>query len=145
MEQPGPHPNWDFALTLLSSILPGSAGYSPDRITGHGPDDWRPFDVENRDMDEVEDDLLALCSDLTGPLIVVNDTSFVAYSFRRGPYFVDAAALTEFVKTFGERVGSYFLDGHVIIVSPVTGIVIVVQDDGIVAKIKGRSVMQTNY
>ncbi len=30
------------------------------------------------------------------------------------------------------------MDGHVIIVSPVTGLVVMVMDDGIIAKVQGR-------
>jgi hypothetical protein len=142
MDQPGPHPNWDIAISLLSSVLPGSTGYSPAKITGHTPADWQPFDVENRDMDEVEDDLLDHCSEMTGPLIVVNDTSFAAYTFKRGPYFVEADKLREFAKTFGERIGSYLMDGHVFVVSPATGIVVMVMDDGLIATVRGRAVMQ---
>jgi hypothetical protein len=142
MDQPGPHPNWDIAISLLSSVLPGSTGYAPDAIAGHTPDDWQPFDLEDRDMDEVENDLLDRCSEMTGLLIVVNDTSFASYTFKRGPYFVEADKLREFAKDFGERVGSYLMDGHVIIVSPVTGIVVMVQDDGLVATVRGRPVMQ---
>ena len=139
----GPHPNWDIAVSLLASVLPGSTDYAPDKITGHTRDDWQPFDVEDRDMDEVEDDLLDRCSEMTGPLIVVNDTSYASYTFKRGPYFVEASKLREFAKTFGDRVGSYFMDGHVIIVSPVTGIVVMVMDDGLIATVRGRPVMQT--
>ncbi|MBG0562574.1 hypothetical protein [Actinoplanes aureus] len=145
MRQPAPHPNWDFAIKLLASIVPGSTGYSPDGIRGHSEEDWSPFDVEHRDMDEVEDELLGYCSDLVGPLVVVNDTSYASYSYRRGPYFVDSSELRDFVKDFGSRVGSYMMDGHVIIVSPVTGIVVMVQDDGFIAKIQGRPVMQVDY
>jgi hypothetical protein len=145
MMSPTPHPNWGFAIRLLASVLPGSTGYSPGAVHGHSAQDWSPFDVESRDMDEVEDALLGYCSDLTGPLVVVNDTSYAQYTFRRGPYFVDASELRDFVKNFGDRVGSYMMDGHVIIVSPVTGIVVMVQDDGFIAKIQGRPVMQVDY
>lgn len=87
MDQPGPHPNWDIAIGLLAAVLPGSTGYSPEGIAGHTSEDWQPFDLEGRDLDEVEDDLLDRCAEMTGPLIVVNDTSFASYTFRRGPLF----------------------------------------------------------
>lgn len=133
------HPNWDLAESILSSILPGSTGYHPDRISGIPLDAWESFDLEHRDMDEIEKALLARCTELAGPVIVVNDTSYESGS---GPYFVDAGHLPDFVKTFGDRVGDYFLNGGVIIASPVTGIVIVVQDDGFIAATHGRSVMK---
>lgn len=142
MDQPGPHPNWDIAIGLLAAVLPGSTGYSPEGIAGHTSDDWQPFDLEDRDLDEVEDDLLDHCAEMTGPLIVVNDTSFASHTFRRGPYFVEAAKLREFAKSFSERVGSYLMDGHVIIISPATGIVVMVQDDGLIATVRGRPVLQ---
>lgn len=145
MDRPGPHPNWDFAIKILAFVLPGSTGYSPDLITGHSREDWSRFDLESRDLDVIEDDLLSYCEDLAGPLIVVNDTSFVSYTFRRGPYFVDAPDLRGFVKNFGNRVNSYMTDGHVIIVSPVTGIVVMVQDDGLIAKVRGRAIMAVDY
>lgn len=144
MSQPGPHPNWGFAISVLAAVLPGSTAYSPDQIAGHSPDDWRSFDLEVRDMDEIEDELLDQCTDMAGPLIVVNDTSYASYTFRRGPYFVYAEQLRSFVKSFGDQVGSYMMDGHVIIVSPVTGIVVMVQDDGLIAKIQGRSSMRND-
>ncbi len=132
------HPNWDFAIALLAAVLPGSTGFSPDRIAGHTPADWQRFDLETRDMDDIEDDLLSRCADMTGPLIVVNDPSYDSSLQRPGPFFVDASKLRDFVKDFGERVGSYMMDGHVIIVSPVTGLVVMVMDDGIIAKVQGR-------
>lgn len=132
------HPNWDYALAMLARVLPGSTGFGPDRIVGHSRADWQPFDLEVRDMDDIEDDLLGRCADMTGPLIVVNDPSYYTDLGRPGPFFVDAPRLRDFVKDFGERVGSYFLDGHVTIVSPVTGLVVMVMDDGLIARIQGR-------
>ncbi|SDT30489.1 hypothetical protein [Actinoplanes derwentensis] len=134
------HPNWDFALAILAAVLPGSTRFNPDRITGHGRADWHPFDLKKRDMDDIEDDLLSRCADMTGMLVVVNDPSFSVDGFQPGPFFVDASELRNLVKDFGERVGSYMTDGHVIIVSPATGIVVMVVDDGLIAKIRGRTV-----
>jgi hypothetical protein len=34
------------------------------------------------------------------------------------------------------------MDGHVIIISPATGIVVMVQDDGLIATVRGRPVLQ---
>ncbi|MGI5330674.1 hypothetical protein [Actinomadura nitritigenes] len=109
-----------------------------DRIAGIPPESWEPFDLEEREADAIEDDLLARCADLRGPLIVVNDLSF---DLDQGPYFVDATRLPEFVKTFDVRVRDYFMHASLFVVSPVTGIVIIVQDDGYIAKVQGRSVM----
>jgi hypothetical protein len=132
------HVNWGFAEEVLAAVLPGSTAYDHDRIVGILREDWQPFDIEQRDADVIEDDFLARCTELKGPLIVVNSTSFDS---DQGPFFVDAAKLTEFVKMFHVRVRDYFMYASVFVVSPVTGIVIVVQDDGYIATVRGRSVL----
>lgn len=132
------HVNWDFAERVLSAVLPGSTAFDPNRIAGVPLDAWQPFDIEQRDADVIEDDFLSRCGDLVGPLIVVNSTSF---DEDQGPFFVQASHLAEFVKTFHTRVRDYFMYASVIIVSPVTGIVIIVQDDGYIATVQGRSII----
>ncbi|MGW6705214.1 hypothetical protein ACWGDE_10020 [Streptomyces sp. NPDC054956] len=134
------HVNWGFAESVLSAVLPGSTAYDPDRITGIPLDDWREFDIEERDSDVIEDDFLSYCDDLEGPLVVVNSTSF---DEDQGPFFVDASHLVDFVKEFHTRVRDYFMYASVVVVSPVTGFVIVVQDDGYIAKVRGNAVMAT--
>ncbi|MFJ8627845.1 hypothetical protein ACIRD3_34105 [Kitasatospora sp. NPDC093550] len=123
---------------MLDAVLPGSTAYDPNRISGIPAEDWKPFDIEERDADAIEDDFLSYCADLEGPLIVVNSTSF---DEDQGPFFVDAASLVDFVKTFHVRVRDYFMYASVIVVSPVTGWVIVVQDDGYIVKVRGNAVM----
>lgn len=134
-----PHVNWKFAESVLAAVLPGSTAYNHDRIVGIPLDDWERFDLEQRDADDIEDDFLSRCAELEGPLIVVNTTSFYA---DQGPYFLDAADLTEFVKTFDSRVRDYFMDASVFVVSPTTGIVVIVQDDGYFVKVQGRPVLK---
>lgn len=134
------HVNWDFAEAVLSAVLPGSTAYNPDRVVGIPLDDWRPFDLEQREADAVEDDFLSRCGALEGPLVIVNGTSFDS---DQGPYFVDASRLNEFVKTFHVRVRDYFMYASLFVVSPVTGIVIIVHDDGYIVTVRGRSVMAT--
>ncbi|ARF81329.1 hypothetical protein HS99_0013625 [Kitasatospora aureofaciens] len=101
-------------------------------------DGWAPFDIEERDSDVIEDDFLSYCDDLEGPLIVVNSTSF---DEDQGPFFVEASRLVDFVKAFPTRVRDYFMYASVIVVSPVTGFVIVVQDDGYIVKVRGNAIM----
>nr|MDT0518176.1 hypothetical protein [Streptomyces sp. DSM 41633] len=132
------HVNWDFAERVLDAVLPGSTAYNPDRMTGIPLDDWRPFDLTERDADAIEDDFLSYCDDLEGPLIVVNSTSFYP---DQGPYFVEASNLRDFVKAFDTRVRDYFMWTDVLVVSPATGFVIVVQDDGCIVKVRGNAVM----
>lgn len=48
------------------------------------------------------------------------------------------------MKNFGNQDGSYMMDGHVIIVSLATGIVVMVMDDEMIAKFQGRPIMQLN-
>ncbi|MFJ1568686.1 hypothetical protein [Streptomyces erythrochromogenes] len=132
------HVNWDFAERVLDAVLPGSTAYNPDRMTGIPLDAWRPFDLTERDADAVEDDFLSYCHDLEGPLIVVNSTSFYP---DQGPYFVEASNLRDFVKAFDTRVRDYFMWTDVLVVSPATGLVIVVQDDGYIVKVRGNAIM----
>ncbi|MFD9105125.1 hypothetical protein ACFVZN_29125 [Streptomyces virginiae] len=132
------HVNWEFAERVLDAVLPGSTAHNPDRMTGIPLGDWRPFDLTQRDADAVEDDFLSYCDDLEGPLIVVNSTSFYP---DQGPYFVEASNLRDFVKTFDTRVRDYFMWTDVLVVSPATGFVIVVQDDGYIVKVRGNAIM----
>lgn len=132
------HVNWGFAEGVLAAVLPGSTAYNHDRIVGIPLDGWQSFDIEQRDADVIEDDFLSRCVGLEGPLIVVNSTSFDP---DQGPFFVDASDLTEFVKTFHVRVRDYFMYASVFVVSPVTGMVIIVQDDGYIASVRGRPVL----
>lgn len=132
------HPNWAFAERVLAAVLPGSTCYLRDCLAGISADCWQPFDVENRNVDAVEEDLLSRCGELTGPLIVVPDTSFAP---DQGPYFVDASQLAHLVRTFHTEVREYFTSGDVIIVAPTSGTVIVVADDGLIATVRGRPVL----
>lgn len=129
------HANWDFAESVLAAVLPGSATYNHDKIRGIPSEEWQPFDVEYRNMAEVEDDFLSRCSELSGPLVVVNDTSFDP---DQGPYFLDASALPGFVKNFGDRVRDYFMVPSIFVVSPVLGRVLIVQDDGYFVAVQGQ-------
>lgn len=131
------HANWEFAESILAAVLPGSAAYNHDKIRGIPPGDWLPFDVEYRGMAEVEEDFLSRCSELSGPLIVVNDTSFDP---DQGPYILDASELPDFVKNFGDRVRDHFMVPSVFVVSLVTGRVLIVQDDGYFVAVRGRPV-----
>jgi hypothetical protein len=131
------HVNWDFAERVLAEVLPGSTAYDHDKIQGIPPLDWQPFDIEYRDMTEVEDDFLMRCSELSGPLVVVNDTSFDP---DQGPYFTDASELTNFVRNFGDRVRDYFMIPSLFVISPTTGRVLIVQDDGYFVEVQGRPV-----
>ncbi|MFJ7773545.1 hypothetical protein [Streptomyces yangpuensis] len=132
------HVNWDFAEWALDAVLPGSTAYNPDKMTGIPLEDWKPFDLTERDADDIEDDFLSYCDDLEGPLIVVNSTSFYP---DQGPYFVEASNLRDFVKAFDTRVRDYFMWTDVLVVSPVTGFVVVVQDDGYIVKVRGNAIM----
>ncbi|WP_406074328.1 hypothetical protein [Streptomyces virginiae] len=132
------HANWEFAEWVLGAVLPGSTAFDPDKMVGIPLGDWIPFDLEERDDDLIEDDFLSYCEDLEGPLVVVNSTSF---DDDQGPYFVEASRLIDFVKTFDTRVRHYFMWADVVVVSPVTGIVIVVQADGYLVKVRGKAVM----
>ncbi|MFC0432230.1 hypothetical protein [Kutzneria buriramensis] len=132
------HVNWGFAEGVLAAVLPGSTAYDHDRIVGISREAWESFDIERRDADAIEDDFLSRCVELEGPLIVVNSTSFDS---DQGPFFVDAVDLAEFVKTFHVRVRDYFMYASVFVVSPATGIVIVVQDDGYIASVRGRRLL----
>jgi hypothetical protein len=96
---------------------------------------WRPFDIERRPADVIERELLAACSGLAGLLIVVNDTS---YELRFGPFFVNASQLADFVRDFGDRAADYITNGDLFIVAPANGIVVVVREDGYIARLQGR-------
>ncbi|MFI1652272.1 hypothetical protein ACH4XT_35805 [Streptomyces avidinii] len=69
---------------------------------------------------------------------MVNSTSFYP---DQGPYFVEASNLRDFVKAFDTRVRDYFMWTDVLVVSPATGFVIVVQDDGYIVKVRGNAIM----
>lgn len=129
--------NWRCAEQVLAAVLPGSAAFDHDRISGIAPGDWELFDLEDRGADLIDDDVLSRCADLVGPLVIVNDVSFDP---DQGPDFVDAADLAEFVRTFSDRVRDYFVHPSLFIVAPVSGVVIIVQDDGYLATVRGRSV-----
>lgn len=130
------HANWDYAECVLGGILPGSTAFDPDRIVGIPFEGWQPFDLEERDLGIIEEDLLSYCTGFVGPLIVVNDRSF---DTDQGPYFVNSQNLVSFVKTFGDKTGgSYFTCPSVFIVSPMTGVVVIVQDDGYIAITQGH-------
>lgn len=131
------HANWDFAERILAAVLPGSTAYNHDNIHGIPIGGWQPFDVECRDMSEVEDDFLSRCSELYGPLIIINDTSFDP---DQGPYFLDASGLPDFVRNFGDRVRDYFMIPSIFVVSLVAGRVLIIQDDGYFVAIQGQPV-----
>lgn len=132
------HANWGFAEHILSAVLPGSTSYDPERIAGISVESWLPFDVEHRDADVVERDLLSYCVELKGPLVVVNGTSF---DVDQGPFFIYADLLADFVASFDVSVRDYFVNGSVVIVSPATGIVVIVHEDGFIATVRGRAVL----
>lgn len=129
------HVNWEFAERALGAILPGSTAYSADRIVGIPADAWEQFDLEERGLGVVEADFLARCAGLRGLLIVVNDASFDA---DQGPFFVEADHLEQFVTQF-DRVGCGDFFGYpgAIVVSLATGVVIIAQEDGYIATVRG--------
>jgi hypothetical protein len=129
------HASWGLAEHLLCVILPGSSGLAVGRLAGILDSDWRPFDLEGRDDDEVVRDLVSQCSHLVGPIIVVNDAS---YSHKCGPHFVEASQFREFAESFTDYFGEAFVSGNMVIAAPVTGEVVVVDDEGLIAHVVGR-------
>jgi hypothetical protein len=129
------HRNWDFAEQLLKVMFPGSTGLTIGGLAPTPRDVWRPFDIEEREDDEVLADLMAECSHLTGPVVVVNDAS---YTLEYGPHFVDADRLQEFAESFAADFGSAFISGSMLFVAPATGDIVAVDDENLIAHIKGR-------
>ncbi|WP_433795220.1 hypothetical protein [Actinoplanes sp. CA-252034] len=127
--------NWDFAEHLLRVIFPGSETFTINGLAPTPHEIWRPFDIEEREDDEVLNDLLAECSHLAGPVIVVNDAS---YELQYGPHFVDASRLRAFAESFPATFGSAFITGSMIIAAPATGDIVAVDDENLIAHIKGR-------
>jgi hypothetical protein len=129
------HPNWDIAEQLLRAVLPGSSSLSIDGLPELPYEIWQPFDIEVRDDEAVHRDLLSHCDHLIGPVVIANDASYEADA---GPHFVDAGGLAEFVDSFARNLGFAFVSGNMIIAGPATGDVVAVNDEGLIAHLKGR-------
>lgn len=129
------HANWDFAEHLLKVMFPGSTSLTIDGLARTPYEIWRPFDIEEREDDEVLADLLFECDHLTGPLIIANDAS---YRLEFGPHFVDASRLHAFAESFTADFGLAFISGSMIIAAPSTGDIVAVDDENLIAHIKGR-------
>jgi hypothetical protein len=127
------HANWDLAEHLLKVMLPGATRFSINGLGDTQDENWQFFDIEGRSAEEGARDLVSRCSHLVGPLIVVNDGSR-----RMGPHFVEANRLAEFAETFPEKIGSAFLSGTMFIIAPATGDIVAVDDEQLIAHIKGR-------
>ncbi|MEU8657143.1 hypothetical protein [Actinoplanes philippinensis] len=129
------HANWDLAEHLLKVILPGSTKMTINGLAETPYEIWQPFDIEGREVTEVARDLASRCAHLKGPLIIVNDAS---YKLPNGPHFVDASRLSEFVDSFPDNFDSAFVSGSMIIAAPATGEIVAVDDENLIAHIKGR-------
>lgn len=127
--------NWDLAEHLFKVMLPEATSITIDGLPETPMDTWKPFDIENRDINTVRRDLLSRCSHLVGPVIVVNDAS---YGSEHGPHFIEASRLNEFAENFSKNFNDAFISGRMVIAAPVTGEVIAVDDEGLIAHIKGR-------
>jgi hypothetical protein len=129
------HANWDLAEHLLEVMFPGSVSLTIDGLARTPHEIWHPFDIEEREDGEVLSDLLSHCSHLTGPIIVVNDAS---YKLEYGPHFVDSGRLRAFAESFADKFGSAFVSGSMIFAAPATGDIVAVDDENLIAHIKGR-------
>jgi hypothetical protein len=127
------HPNWELAEHLLKAMLPGASRFSINGLGDTRDENWQFFDIEGRSAVEGARDLVARCSHLVGPLVVVNDSSR-----ETGPYFVEASRLAEFAESFPVDVGGAFLSGTMFIIAPATGDIVAVDDEQLIAHIKGR-------
>jgi hypothetical protein len=129
------HPNWALATTLLTRVVPGATGFTPDQVPGLSVDRWERFQIDDRDPDDVTAAFLEYClARVTGPLIIVTDGSFATGA---GPFFVADEHLVEFATTYREVIGEPLVAGDTIVVSPSTGRVIVVQHDGWIDTLQG--------
>lgn len=129
------HPNWTLATAVLSRVIPGATGFTPDQIPGLSADRWRSFPIDDHDPDEVTAAFLEYCRPrLTGLLIIVTDGSFSAGA---GPFFVADEQLDEFAAIYPDLIGEPLVAGDTVVVSPTTGRVIVVQHDGWIDTLQG--------
>ncbi|HEU5027996.1 MAG TPA: hypothetical protein VFV01_23945 [Spirillospora sp.] len=129
------HPNWTLATAVLSRVIPGTTGFSPDQIPGLSVNRWRSFPIDDRDPDEVTAAFLEYCRPhVTGLLIIVTDGSS---STGAGPFFVADEHLDEFAATYPDLIGEPLVAGDTVVVSPTTGRVIVVQHDGRIDMLQG--------
>jgi hypothetical protein len=127
--------NWELAEHLLKVMLPGASRFSINGLGDTRGENWQFFDIEGRTASEGARDLVSRCAHLIGPLIVVNDAS---HKSGNGPHFVEASRLAAFAESFPDDFGSAFLSGTMFIVAPVTGDIVAVDDEQLIAHIKGR-------
>ncbi|QKG25364.1 hypothetical protein ACTIVE_7015 [Actinomadura verrucosospora] len=129
------HPSWALATAVLNRVIPGATGFSPDQIPGLSVDRWQSFPIDDRDPDEVTTAFLDYCRPrVTGLLITVTDGSF---STGAGPFFLADGHLDEFAAAYPDMIGEPLVASDTIVVSPVTGRVIVVQHDGWIDMLQG--------
>ncbi|KAB2379288.1 hypothetical protein [Actinomadura montaniterrae] len=123
------------ATAVLSRVIPGSTGFTPDQIPGLSVNRWRNFPIDDRDPDEVTTAFLEYCRPrVTGLLIIVTEGSF---STGAGPFFVADEYLDEFAATYPDLIGEPLVAGDTVVVSTATGRVIVVQHDGWIDMLRG--------
>ncbi|MEW2354829.1 hypothetical protein [Spirillospora sp. NPDC029432] len=129
------HPNWALATAVLGRVVPGATGFSPDQIPGLAVERWRRFQIDDRDPDDVTIEFVEYClARVDGLLIVVTSGSFAE---RAGPFFVACERFVEFATAYPDVVGEPLVNGDTIVVSPLTGRVIVVQHDGWIDTLQG--------
>lgn len=134
------HPNWPLAERLLSTVIPGAAGFDPELIPGLTPDSWEPFVIDDRDPSLVTSQLLEYCAPIvSGPLVIA---TFRSFRPDVGPFFLHADRLGEFVSEYVEIYDDVPVAGDVIVVAPAIGVVVVVHHNGLIATLRGSKYLE---
>lgn len=129
------HPNWHLAELVLSRVIPGATGFDPEQIPGLGPGVWTDFDVDDRDPSQVANDLVDYCRPIVAGVILV--VTFDSYRKDVGPFFISAEKFPEFASSYPEVFDDVLVGGDVVVVSPMTGSVVVVHHSGLITTLSG--------
>lgn len=125
------HPNWMFALSLLSRVRPGAIGFDPDEIDGLGPDSWRPLDSGLTTDAEIAAFLASTFGPLESQLIVA--VTFASHLNDVGPFFVDTTSLGALIESHADLFDDPFFSGDATMLDADSGRVWVVHHDGLAA------------
>jgi hypothetical protein len=130
------HPNWRFAEDVLASISTELSAFDVDQINGLSADDWTEFQIDDRDPKIVTRDLLAYCAPVVSGMLVV--VTLLSFRGDVGPFFVRAERLNEFSSIYPEVYDDAFVAGDLFVLSPATGVLVVVHHNGLVAIVRGK-------
>jgi hypothetical protein len=112
-------------------------GFDVDQINSLSAQDWTEFQIDDRDPRLVTRDLLGYCAPVVSGMLVI----VTLLSFRKdvGPFFVAAERLGEFSSSYPEVYDDAFVAGDLFVVSPATGVLVVVHHNGLVATLRGKA------